>query len=149
MLAAGLAMENMGDIDYQALAGAVGTGTHGTGETLGSISTQVVGLRLVLATGETLDCSATQEPAIFDAARVSVGALGVTTRITLRVLPAYRLHERTWVADFDGVHRADARPDPRQPPFRVLLAPARRSLRDEDAQPDHRGAPDRTRRHPP
>jgi FAD/FMN-containing dehydrogenase len=94
-------MENMGDIDYQALAGAVGTGTHGTGETLGNISTQVVGLRLVLATGETLDCSAAREPAIFGAARVSFGALGVTTRVTLRALPAYRLHERTWVAEFD------------------------------------------------
>lgn len=100
LLAAGLAMENMGDIDYQALAGAVSTGTHGTGPTLGSISTQVVELRLVLASGDMLDCSATQEPAIFDAARVAIGALGVLTRITLRVLPAYRLHERTWPAPF-------------------------------------------------
>lgn len=100
LLAAGLAMENMGDIDYQALAGAVSTGTHGTGETLGSISTQVVGLRLVLASGDFLDCSATQEPEIFAAARVAIGALGVLTRITLRVLPAFRLHERTWPASF-------------------------------------------------
>ncbi|MGI8854124.1 MAG: D-arabinono-1,4-lactone oxidase [Thermomicrobiales bacterium] len=101
LLAAGLAMENMGDIDYQSLAGAIGTGTHGTGRTLGNISTQVAGLRLVLASGETLDCSAAHEPAVFDAARVSFGAFGVVTRITLRVLPAYRLHERTWVATFD------------------------------------------------
>ncbi len=101
LLAAGLAMANMGDIDRQALAGAVGTGTHGTGETLGSISTQVAGLRLVLASGDMLDCSATQEPDTFAAARVSFGALGVVTRITLRVLPAYLLHERTWVADFE------------------------------------------------
>lgn len=101
LLDAGLAMANMGDIDRQALAGAVGTGTHGTGETLGSISTQVAGLRLVLASGDTLDCSETQEPEIFAAARVSFGALGVVTRITLRVLPAYRLHERTRAAAFD------------------------------------------------
>lgn len=101
LLAAGLAMENMGDIDYQALAGAVGTGTHGTGQTLGNISTQVVGLRLVIASGDAIDCSATHEPALFDAARVSFGALGVMTQITLRALPAYRLHERTWVAAFD------------------------------------------------
>lgn len=97
----GLAMANMGDIDYQALAGAISTGTHGTGHTLGSIATQVAGLRLVLASGDILDCSPTQEPAVFDAARVAIGALGVITRITLRVLPAYRLHERTWVASFD------------------------------------------------
>ena len=101
LLAAGLALENMGDIDRQSLAGAVGTGTHGTGRTLGSIATQVVGLRLVLASGETLDCSAEQEPEIFAAARLSLGALGVITRVTLRLLPAYRLHERTWAASFD------------------------------------------------
>src|SRR5947209_18536748 len=68
----GLAMANMGDIDYQALAGAVSTGTHGTGHTLGCIATQVAGLRLVLASGDILDCSATQEPAVFDAARVAI-----------------------------------------------------------------------------
>jgi FAD/FMN-containing dehydrogenase len=101
LLAAGLAMANMGDIDTQALAGAVGTGTHGTGQTLGSISTQVVGMRLVLATGDLLDCSPEHEPAIFNAARVSVGTFGILTRITLRVLPAYRLHERTWPASFE------------------------------------------------
>ncbi len=99
--AAGFALENMGDIDRQALAGAIGTGTHGTGPALGSLSTQVVGLRLVLASGDCLDCSAAHEPAIFNAARVSFGALGVMTQITLRVLPAYRLHERTWVAEFE------------------------------------------------
>lgn len=97
----GLAMANMGDIDRQALAGAVSTGTHGTGPTLGSISTQVVGLRLVLASGEIVDCSPDQEPALFQAAQVSLGALGIITQVTLRCLPAYRLHERTWVAGFE------------------------------------------------
>ncbi len=101
LLAAGLAMANMGDIDYQALAGAISTGTHGTGRTLGSISTQVAGLRLVLASGEILDCSATEEPEVFAVARVALGALGVLTRITLNALPAYRLHERTWVLPFE------------------------------------------------
>ena len=65
----GLAMANMGDIDRQSLAGAISTGTHGTGPTLGSISTQVVGLRLVIASGEVIACSPTQEPEIFKAAR--------------------------------------------------------------------------------
>ncbi|MEZ4735240.1 MAG: D-arabinono-1,4-lactone oxidase [Caldilineaceae bacterium] len=98
---AGLAMANMGDIDRQALAGAVSTGTHGTGPTLGSISTQAVGLRLLLASGEIVDCSAAQETELFKAAQVSLGALGIITQVTLRCLPAYRLHERTWVAGFD------------------------------------------------
>jgi FAD/FMN-containing dehydrogenase len=95
-------MANMGDIDRQALAGAVSTGTHGTGRTLGSISSQVVGLRLVLADGSLLDCSETQEPEVFATARVAIGALGVLARITLRVLPAYKLHERTWPAPFEA-----------------------------------------------
>ena len=99
--AAGLGMANMGDIDRQSLGGAVGTGTHGTGPTLGNISTQVVGLRLATAAGDQLDCSPAQEPEIFHAARVSLGALGVATQITLQLLPAYRLHERTWVAPFE------------------------------------------------
>lgn len=98
LLAAGLAFENMGDIDRQSIAGATSTGTHGTGVTLGSLSTQVIGVRLVLASGDVLDCSATQEPGIFHAARLSLGALGVITQLTLRLVPAYRLHERTWVA---------------------------------------------------
>ncbi len=99
--ALGLAMENMGDIDRQAIAGAISTGTHGTGPTLGSISTQVDGLRIVIASGETVDCSPTVEPEIFKAAQVSLGALGIITQVTLRLRPAYQLHECTRVAAFD------------------------------------------------
>ncbi|MFN8489627.1 MAG: D-arabinono-1,4-lactone oxidase [Caldilineaceae bacterium] len=98
--ALGLALANMGDIDRQAIAGAISTGTHGTGRTLGSIATQVVGLRLVIASGEVIECSPTVEPEIFKAAQISLGALGVITQVTLRLLPAYQLHERTWVASF-------------------------------------------------
>lgn len=101
LLAAGLGLANMGDIDRQALAGAVATGTHGTGPTLGSLSTQIVGLRLLLASGDPLDCSPTREPAVFAAARLSLGLLGVVTHLTLRLLPAYRLHERSWALPFD------------------------------------------------
>lgn len=96
----GLALANMGDIDRQSLGGAIGTGTHGTGPTLGNLSTQVVGLRLLTATGEIIDCSPTHEPEIFRAAQVSLGALGIITQVTLACLPAYQLHERTWVAPF-------------------------------------------------
>lgn len=102
LLAAGFGLANMGDIDRQALAGAVSTGTHGTGRTLGNFSSQVAGLRIVTATGDLLDCSESVEPEIFHAARVSLGAFGVLSRITLRVLPAYRLHERTWPAPFEA-----------------------------------------------
>jgi len=100
LLEAGLALENMGDIDRQSLAGAIGTGTHGTGPTLGNMSTQVVGLHIITATGDILEIS-TNDPERIHAARVSLGALGIVSRVTLRLLPAYRLHERTWVEPFD------------------------------------------------
>lgn len=92
----GLALENQGDIDKQALAGAVSTGTHGTGRALGNIATQVVGLRLVTATGELLEVNGANDPRRLQSLAVSLGACGVVTAITMRLLPAYRLHERTW-----------------------------------------------------
>ncbi len=92
----GLAMESMGDIDRQTIAGAISTGTHGTGAWFGSISTQVTGLTLVTAGGERVECSSTVEPAVFESARVALGAFGVVTRVRLRLLPAYRLHEMRW-----------------------------------------------------
>ena len=101
LLAAGLGMENMGDIDRQSLAGAISTGTHGTGPALGSISTQVIGLRLVTARDGILELSAEDDTVPFDAVRVSLGALGIVSQIRLRLLPAYRLHERTWVESFE------------------------------------------------
>jgi FAD-linked oxidoreductase len=97
----GLAMANIGDIDRQTLAGAVSTGTHGTGRALGSISTQVTSLKLITAAGEIVECSPSREPAIFKAAQVSLGALGVLAEVTLRLLPRYYLLERTWVASFE------------------------------------------------
>ncbi len=90
----GLALENQGDVDVQAIAGAVSTGTHGTGPTLGSISTQVVGLRIVTAAGDILNCSPEADAEVFRAAQVSLGSLGVITAVHLRLLPLYRLHEQ-------------------------------------------------------
>lgn len=97
----GLALANMGDIDRQSLGGAIGTGTHGTGPTLGNLATQVIGLRLLTVTGDLIDCSPTVEPEIFHAAQISLGALGIITQFTLRCLPAYELHEVSWIATFD------------------------------------------------
>ncbi len=92
----GLALENQGDIDKQSLAGAISTGTHGTGRALGSISTQAVGMRLITAAGERLECSHDIEANVLQSLGVSLGACGVVTAITLRLVLAYRLHERTW-----------------------------------------------------
>lgn len=98
---AGLAMENMGDIDRQAIAGAVSTGTHGTGRELPNLSAQVIGARLVRADGSVVDIDAGTEPETMRAVRVSLGALGVLSQVRLRLLPSYCLHERTWTAETD------------------------------------------------
>jgi FAD-linked oxidoreductase len=92
LLEHGLAQENLGDIDVQSIAGAISTGTHGTGVRFGSLSTQVEGITLVTASGEVLECSAEQNSEIFKAAQVSLGVLGVIVRVKLRVVPAKRLH---------------------------------------------------------
>lgn len=87
----GLALPNLGDIDAQTIAGAISTGTHGTGARLGGLATQVAALDLVLADGAVVSCSATQRPDLFAAARVSLGALGVISTVTLRCVPAFGL----------------------------------------------------------
>jgi FAD/FMN-containing dehydrogenase len=89
--ALGLAMENLGDIDAQTISGAISTGTHGTGAGLGGLATQVAALELVRADGSVVTCSAKENPELFQAARVSVGALGVISAVTLRCVPAFRL----------------------------------------------------------
>jgi L-gulonolactone oxidase len=88
----GLAMENLGDIDRQTIAGAISTGTHGTGAKLRNISSQVEGLELVLADGSVRELSATGDPELLRAARVSIGSLGAISAVTLRCVPAFTLH---------------------------------------------------------
>jgi L-gulono-1,4-lactone dehydrogenase len=92
LAAQGLAMENLGDIAYQSVAGAIATSTHGTGARFGGLATQVVGMRVVTGDGEVLELSAGQEPELFAAARVGVGALGMVSTVTLQCVPAFRLH---------------------------------------------------------
>ena len=87
----GLAMPNLGDIDAQTIAGAISTGTHGTGARLGGIATAVAALELVLADGSIVSCSARERPDLFNAARVSLGALGVISAVTLSCVPAFDL----------------------------------------------------------
>ncbi len=87
----GLAMANLGDIDRQTLAGALSTGTHGTGARLGGLATQVESLELVLADGSVVTCSATSRPELYAAARIGLGALGVITAVTLRCVPSFTL----------------------------------------------------------
>jgi len=87
----GLAMENLGDIDRQTIAGAISTGTHGTGARLRNISAQVEGIELVGADGSVRRLSAAADPELLRAARIGVGALGAISAVTLRCVPAFTL----------------------------------------------------------
>jgi FAD-linked oxidoreductase len=94
LLRHGLALANMGDIQVQTVAGAIQTGTHGTGRDVGGMAAQVAGLEMVLADGTIVSCSADANPEMFAAARVGLGALGVLTAVTFRVVPAFLLEAR-------------------------------------------------------
>lgn len=89
----GWAMQNLGDIDRQTLAGAVSTGTHGTGAAFGALASQVVGLRMITGTGDDITVDEST-PELLDALRVSLGAYGVITEITLQLVEAFDLHVR-------------------------------------------------------
>lgn len=87
----GLAMENLGDIDSQTIAGAISTGTHGTGARLPNLSAQVEGMELVLGDGSVRELDAADRT-LLQAARVGIGALGAIAAVTLRCVPAFTLH---------------------------------------------------------
>jgi FAD-linked oxidoreductase len=99
----GLALPNLGDIDAQTVAGAISTGTHGTGVTHRGLAAQVRGLEMVLADGSLMACSPTERPEVFSAARVGLGALGVITSVTLQAVPAFRLHAIETAMPLDDV----------------------------------------------
>lgn len=106
LLEAGGAMKNLGDVSYQTIAGALSTGTHGTGVTLGNLSSTLVGGRLVTASGEVVPFGSEaddDDDDLLRAARVSLGTLGVFSSVTLAVDPAYDLHRRNWMTHIDWV----------------------------------------------
>ncbi|WP_280432111.1 D-arabinono-1,4-lactone oxidase [Nocardia brasiliensis] len=87
----GLAFPNLGDIDVQTVAGATATGTHGTGATLQNLSAALHSIELLLADGSTVELNAETDPDGWRAARVSVGALGIVTAVTLQMVPSFVL----------------------------------------------------------
>ncbi|MEU6608872.1 D-arabinono-1,4-lactone oxidase [Streptomyces shenzhenensis] len=99
----GLSLTNMGDIMEQTVSGATSTGTHGTGRDSASIAAQIKGLELVTADGSVLSCSARENPEVFAAARIGLGALGVVTAITFAVEPEFLLTAREEPMPLDRV----------------------------------------------
>ena len=86
-----LSMPNLGDVTYQTLAGAVSTSTHGTGLQRTGLAAQIRAFKLVTASGEVLTCDPVHNAEIFHCGRVSLGALGVITEVTLNVVPGFNL----------------------------------------------------------
>lgn len=103
LAAHGLALENMGDIQEQTLAGATQTATHGTGREAAGLVSQIAGLELVLADGTIVTCSRSERPELFDAARAGLGSLGVVTAVTWRTVPAFVLEAREEPMRWDEV----------------------------------------------
>ena len=99
----GLSLTNMGDIMEQTVSGATSTGTHGTGRDSASLAAQIRGLELVTADGSVLTCSPEENPEVFAAARLGLGALGIITAITFAVEPVFLLTAREEPMPFDQV----------------------------------------------
>jgi FAD-linked oxidoreductase len=97
------ALINMPDIDQQTLAGAISTATHGTGKTLGSLSSYVTGLELINAQGDLVSCSAEHNTDLFRAAQVGLGSLGIITAITMQNRSPFNLKRETSWLSFDEI----------------------------------------------
>jgi FAD-linked oxidoreductase len=100
--ARGRALPNLGDIDAQTVAGAIATGTHGTGARHRGLADQVRALELVTADGAVRTCSPSENADVFAAARVGLGALGILVSVTLQTVPAFHLHAIEAARPLDG-----------------------------------------------
>ena len=94
----GYAFRNLGDIDVQTLAGAISTGTHGTGKELQGLAAEIRGLRLVTGTGEHIEIGEEKNSDWLNGARVALGALGVITEIKMQLVERFKLHRQVWPA---------------------------------------------------
>ncbi len=101
--ALGLGLRNLPDVNVQTLAGAISTGTHGTGADMPALHADVIAMRIVTSQGEIVECDERSNPDLLAAARVSLGSLGVITQMTLRVVPAYNLRRRVRLMPLDAV----------------------------------------------
>lgn len=103
LAAHGLALANIGSVAEQSIAGAISTGTHGTGVRLGNLSSQIVAMNLVTGEGERLHLSGESDGERMRGARVSLGALGVITQVTIQCVRAYKLELNAGVHPFENV----------------------------------------------
>ena len=99
----GLALANQGDIDTQAIAGAIATATHGSGLKQPNLSAVLEGARIVDGSGNVVEISRDVNTDVLPALQTSIGLLGIMTEVTLKVVPAYNLHARVDIMKYDEV----------------------------------------------
>ena len=92
----GLAMPNLGDVATQTMAGVMATGTHGSGKGLQNLSAALSGVELINADGECKKYHEKTHSDFMRAVRVSLGTLGIYTKLYLKLVPAYKLERREW-----------------------------------------------------
>jgi len=97
----GQALPNMPDMDYPSIGGCIANSVHATGTQFGSMSTYVLGMTLATPSGDIIECSADKNPDIFQAARTSIGSVGIASRIKLQNHPSFNLTE------VNGVEKAE------------------------------------------
>ncbi len=98
-----LALQNLGSIATQSLAGAISTGTHGTGINFQTLGSQIIEFTLIKADGEKVLINRENDNELYNAAILSLGCLGVISEITLQVTNAFNLHDYTETIVFDEV----------------------------------------------
>jgi FAD/FMN-containing dehydrogenase len=96
----GLAMHNTGDVDVQTLAGAIGTGTHGTGKELPNLSAMLYGVRMVNGEGEIVEVNRDTDAGTMRALQVSMGSCGIFLKMRLQLEPAYQLYRKEYCVSF-------------------------------------------------
>lgn len=105
----GMSLNNQGDIDLQAVPGAIMTATHGAGKTLPCMSAQMIAARIVTADGSFLDLSAEKDGELFKAFRASIGMFGLIVSLTIQAVPSYNILKRSWNTDvedcIDNLHQ--------------------------------------------
>lgn len=90
---AGFALHNLASLPHISVAGASATGTHGSGSRSGSLSTAVTAVEMVRADGEIVALRRADDPSMFPGAVVSLGALGVVTRLRLEIRPTFLMRQ--------------------------------------------------------
>ncbi|CAH6722293.1 D-arabinono-1,4-lactone oxidase [[Candida] jaroonii] len=95
-----LAIQNLGSISDQSIAGLISTGTHGSSQYHGLVSQQVVSIKVMNSQGELVTCSSIENQELFRAALLSLGKVGIITHVTLRTIPRYTIKSKQEIIKF-------------------------------------------------